>query len=188
MITRRKFVRGIALLAVLTASPGCIVVALHPYYAEAALVLDDRLPGRWQSVEDNVTVTIERGEWRSYRVAYEHPTDKRTVTGYLFKAGDQFFVDLSPVRGEDPGPFLLSGHALVRLSFGEDELSVAPLDFDAMTKAIASRAAPAELLPVTTERGQIALTAERAALARWLAALKPDATVWANETTLRRVK
>lgn len=188
MTPRARLVRAIALVGALAVSPGCVIVALHPFYAESALVLDDRLAGRWHSVEDNVVVTIERGEWRSYRIVYEHPIDKRSVTGYLFKAGDQFFVDLLPVRGEDPGPFLLSGHALVRLSFGQDELQIAPLDFDVMTRAIANRTAPAELLPVVTERGQIALTAERAALSRWLSALKPDASVWANHTTLTRVK
>lgn len=188
MRPRARLVRALALIGALAVSPGCIIVALHPFYAESALVLDDRLAGRWQSLEDNVVVTIERGEWRSYRIAYEHPIDKRTVTGYLFKAGDHFLVDLSPVRGEDPGPFLLSGHALVRLSFGQDELQIAPLDLDAMTRAVASRTAPAELLPVVTERGQIALTAERTALTRWLSTLKPDATVWANDTTLTRVK
>ncbi len=185
---RRSVLAAVAIAAAIVVSPGCIIVALHPFYAEPALVLDDRLPGRWQSVEDNISVTIERGEWRSYRVAYEYPTDKRTLTGYLFKAGDQHYVDLSPLRGEDPGAFLLPGHALVRLSFGQDELRAAPLDFDAMQKAIAARAAPLDLLPVIAERGQIALTADRTVLAGWLAALKSDAAVWAEETVLKRAK
>ena len=184
----RRVLGSVAVTAALFASPGCIVVALHPFYPDSAIVLDDRLPGRWQSVEDNVSVTIERGEWRSYRVAYEHPTDKRTLTGYLFKAGDHHYVDLSPLRGEDPGAFLLPGHALVRLSFGEDELRAAPLDFDAMMKAVAARSAPVDLLPVVAERGQITFTAERPVLERWIGALKTDAAVWADATVLKRVK
>ena len=180
--------RGWLLAAALLASPGCIVAALHPFYADTAIVFDERLLGGWQSAEDNVTVTVERGDWRSYRVLYEYPTDKRTLSGYLFKVGDQHYLDLAPLRGEDPGAFLLTGHALVRLSIADGELRVAPLDYDALTKAMASRAAPAELLPVHAERGQIALTADRLALERWLKTVKPDSPIWSEETILKKVR
>ncbi len=163
----------IALLVILTA-PGCLVLGLDRFYDEASIVFDERLLGTWKNADDNVTVTVEKSDWRAFRIQYVHPIDTRVLTAYLFKVRDTHFLDLSPLRGEDPGPFLLPAHTVVRLSIAGGEIRVSPLDFDWFSRALEAKAVPAELRASLGERNQIVLAADRNALVRWLAA-RPEA-------------
>ena len=160
-------------LVVLAASPGCLVLALDRFYNEPSIVFDERLIGTWQDKDDNVTVTVERSDWRAYRLHYTHPIDTRVLSGYLFKVKDVFFLDLSPLRGEDAGPFLLPAHSVVRLSIAAGEIAVSALDFDWFVEALGKQALPAYLKAARGERNQVVLAAERAALVKWLAG-RPD--------------
>ena len=156
-------------LAAAACSAGCLVLALDRFYDEPAIVFDERLLGTWRDADDNVSVTVERSDWRAYRLSYTHPIDTRVLSGYLFKVKDAFFLDLSPLRGEDPGPFLLPAHGLVRLTIAADEVSVFPLDYDWFAESLAKRTLPADLRATRGERNQVVLGAERVLLAKWLA-------------------
>lgn len=151
------------------AAPGCLVVALDRFYDEPTIVFDERLLGTWLDADDNVTVTVERSDWRGYRVQYVHPTEKRVLSAYLFKVRETLFLDLSPPRGEDAGPFLLPAHTLVRVTIGASDVTVAPLEFDWFSAALAKKGLPPELHATRGERNQIVLGADRPALVRWLA-------------------
>ena len=66
-------VRSIALSAcLLTAmlSSGCLVLALQPAYNAESVVFDEALIGEWENADDGTSATIERGEWRAYKVTY----------------------------------------------------------------------------------------------------------------------
>lgn len=153
------------------AAPGCLVVALDRFYDEPTIVFDERLLGAWLDADDNVSVTIERSDWRAYRVQYVHPTETRTLSAYLFKVREALFLDLSPPRGEDAGQFLLPAHTLLRVTIvGPREVTVTPLDFDWFSGALTKKALPPELQATRGERNQIVLGTDRAALVRWLAA------------------
>jgi hypothetical protein len=158
-------------LAVLVAlaGPGCLVVALDRFYDEPTIVFDDRLLGAWLDADDNVTVTVERSDWRAYRVQYVHPTETRVLSAYLFKVRDALYLDLSPQRGEDQGLFLLPAHTLLKVAIGAKDVTVTPLDFDWFLAALMKKALPSELNAMRGERNQIVLSADRAALVRWLA-------------------
>jgi hypothetical protein len=157
-------------LLVAIASSGCLVVALDRFYDEPTIIFDDRLVGSWLDADDNVTVTVTRADWRGYRVQYVHPTETRVLSAYLFKVRDTLYLDLSPPRGEDAGLFLLPAHALLRVTIGARELTVAPLDFDWFSDALIKKTLPADLHATRGERNQVVLGADRAGLVRWLGA------------------
>lgn len=162
----------LAALAVLVAlaSSGCLVVALDRFYDEPTIVFDERLLGTWLDADDNITVTVERSDWRAYRVQYVHPTETRVLSAYLFKVRDTLYLDLSPQRGEDAGLFLLPAHTVLRVTMGAREVTVAPLDFDWFSGALGKKTVPAELHATRGERNQVVLGADRAGLVRWLGA------------------
>ena len=150
------------------ASSGCVVVALQHFFDERSLTSDDRLLGTWVDGDDHVTVTVERGEWRSYRITYDHPTEKGTLTAFLFKANGQLYLDLMPVKGVDPGSFTVPAHALLRVTIG-NVVTVSPLRFDWFDAAFDAHTLPPALSAARGERSQLVLGATAAALVKWLA-------------------
>jgi hypothetical protein len=184
--------RAIALAALLAtasgASAGCLVLSLARFYDEAAVLVDDRLPGTWTNADDNVTVTIERSEWRSYRLEYAHPVEKGQLTAYLFKTGPAgtAYLDLTPVRGQALGSFVVPAHALLRITITADELTVAPLSFDWAVEGLTKRTLPPALAAFRGERDQVLLGASPAALRAWLASVPAETPAFGPEAKFRK--
>lgn len=122
--------RALGLAAVLSCVPGCLVVNVNPVYDAESIGWDAALIGHWVDADDNVTVQIERGEWKSYRLHYVHPIETGDLTGYLTIIGDARYLDVMPARGEDRGSFLIPAHAVFRLQLDGDRLEVTPLSYD----------------------------------------------------------
>jgi hypothetical protein len=120
----------LALVLALAGAPGCLVLSLTPAYDQDAIAWDPDLIGNWQDVEDNASLAIERGEWRSYKVHYVHPIETGDLTAYLTAIGDERYLDLMPVRGEDRGSFLIPVHAILRVRLQADRLELSPLSYD----------------------------------------------------------
>lgn len=123
-------IRALLLAAAVVCLPGCLVVSLNPAYTDDALVWDPGLLGKWHDVDDNVIVDIQRGEWRSYRIHYEHPIETGDLTGYLTAIGDERYLDVMPIRGADRGSFLVPVHAILRVRLQGDNLEATPLSYD----------------------------------------------------------
>jgi hypothetical protein len=159
-------------------SAGCLVLGLSPFYDPAHLELDDRLPGRWEDADDNVAIVVERSEWQSYKVTYEHPLESGALTGYLFRSGSMLLMDLTPSRGADPGLFVIAGHAVVRVQPGERELRVAPVGYEPLRRLFERGALPASLRAALGERHQMVLAGSADALHRWAVARALDDTTF----------
>ncbi|HYN10163.1 MAG TPA: hypothetical protein VES67_22445 [Vicinamibacterales bacterium] len=166
------WLRAFLFLAFGIATQGCLVLGLDRFYEEPSISFDERLLGAWRDADDNVTVTVEKSDWRSYRIQYVHPTETGALTGYLFKQGAAVYLDLVAVRGKDFGSFVIPAHGLVRVSFGTDarEVTIAPLSFDWFAKGLADHTLPATLRATKGERDQILLAGARSDLQAWLAA------------------
>lgn len=185
---RRTFTLGLVLLAVVLAAPGCLVLALDRFYDEPSIAFDERLLGSWRDADDNVTVTVEKSDWRSYRIQYVHPTETGWLTGYLFKQGNVTYLDLTPIRGKDFGSFVVPAHALVRVTVGADarDVTVTPLSFDWFVRALADKTLPASLNPTRGERDQILLAATQPQLQAWLAARTPTDPAFGVDAVFRK--
>jgi len=178
--TKRAVLRAAARLAALiaaAAASGCLVLALQPSYDDASLAWDPELVGTWVNDDDRVTVTIERGEWKSYRIAYEHPIEKGLLTGYLTVVDDRQYLDVSPVRGEDHGSFLIPVHAVLRIQRTAEALTVQALDYDRM--AMAAKKGGVEGLALTIDQKQnVLVTDTTSAMRKWLARIAATPEVW----------
>jgi hypothetical protein len=167
---------------------GCLVLGLNPFYDASAIVNEPRLAGAWEDADDGVSVTIEPGDWHSVRVAYSHPIEKGTLTGYVFTAGGLRLLDLTVVHGEDPGSFVVAGHALVKLDLSASELRVSPLDFDALAGRLRDHGLPGSLRATVTDRRQLVFAGPSTALHEWAAAQVRDAGTFGPVYAFHRVK
>jgi hypothetical protein len=157
----------LALVIAALASSGCLVLSLQPAYDDESIERDDSLVGVWIDEEDRVTATVERGEWRSYRVKYEHPIETGVLTVYLTTIGGQHYLDLSPVRGEDRGSFLVPVHAIVRIERTPETLVLQGLDYDRFGVAFRAHGVPG--LTLTMDQKQnVLVTDATAAWRKWL--------------------
>jgi hypothetical protein len=157
---------AIGLLAIV--SSGCLVVTLQPAYDDQSLIFDEALLGRWENGDDGTRATIERGEWRSYKITYRDRSSTHVFQGNLAKAGTSMFLDLTEMRGADPGPYLVPVHGVARLVLKGDTLDVSLLDYDWFTRAMA-RKTLARLSTAVDDRRNAVITATTVELKRWLA-------------------
>jgi len=168
-------VRPIALLVCLPLlSSACIVVSLQPVYDDSSVVFEQALVGNWVNAEEETSVTIERAEWRSYKVVYTDRFATRNFHGNLTKIGDATWLDLTEVRGEEGGPFLLPVHGFYRVSVAGDVLSASPLEYSWMMRAIDQKG-PKGLNATVDGRRNVVIASSTADLRKWLAAAPAEA-------------
>jgi hypothetical protein len=125
-----RVLTAVACLVFSSFTSACLVLSLNPAYDDESLGWDRALLGEWEDVDDNASLLIERGEWKSYRVHYVHPIETGDLTGYLTSIGDQIYLDVMPARGEDRGSFLIPVHAVLRVRLDRDRLELTPLSYD----------------------------------------------------------
>ncbi len=169
--------RSIALSACLlaaTLSSGCLVLALQPAYDAESVIFDEALIGPWENADEGTSATIERGEWRSYKVTYADRSSTRSFQANLTKIGPATFLDLTEMRGVDPGPFLLPVHGVVRLSVSGDKLTAAMLDYNWFMRAM-TRKTPGLLRSSIDDRRNAVMTSTTEELRRWLLRAPPEA-------------
>jgi len=167
-------VKTLFLLLLAALSSGCLVVALQPAYDDDSIVFDERLVGQWENPEDRTAATIDRGEWKSYKVTYVDRSTTTVFHGDLTKIGAALFLDLTQARGADPGPFLIPVHGVYRVSLEGDRLSATGLDYEWFTKAMARRKA-GRLTLAFDGRRNVAIAASTPELRAWLARAPDEA-------------
>jgi hypothetical protein len=182
-----RCVIGAAILAASTLSSGCLVLALHPSYDGDSIAWDPALVGTWRDAEDRMSLAIGAAEWRSYRIHYEHPSEKGDLTAYLTIVGDERYLDVLPLRGIEYGSFLLPVHAVLRLTLDGDRLVLTPLSYDWFADRL--RSGRGAGLPAVLDQKQNALlSAPTARLRSWLRALPVASPVWGAAATFTREK
>ena len=169
-VLRQVLVRLVLLALVAPGAAGCLVLSLNPAYDDESLAWDGRLVGNWEDTDDRASLTIERGEWRSYKVHYVHPVETGDLTGYLTAVDDELFLDVMPARGEDRGAFVIPVHAVLHVRLEDDRLDLTPLSYDwFFARLHHGRRVPG--LQVALDQKENALvTSPTAALRAWLRA------------------
>lgn len=162
---RAPSIRAAAALAAAALSSGCLVISLQPVYDDQAVAFDEALLGRWRSAEDNVEVTVERGEWRSYHVHYKHPVEEADFTARLTAIGDRYYLDLMPVRGLDYGVVLIPAHLVVKLARAGDKWTVSALDYDRLRAQL--KGGRHAGVATFDQRQNLVLTGSTAELRKW---------------------
>jgi hypothetical protein len=173
----------LVLLAVAFVSDGCLVVSLQPAYDDRSLTFDEALVGQWENADDGAHATIERGEWRSYRITYSDRSTTQSFQGNLTALGAATYLDLTQLRGEDPGPFLMPVHGVVRIIVKDDRLFASLLDYDRFMKAIAQRTLGV-LKAAVDDRRNVVIASPTSELRRWL--MMPAIDAFAPPATFTR--
>lgn len=174
------------MLAVLVAalSSGCLVVSLQPAYDDESIVFDEGLVGRWEDAEDRTAATIDRAEWRSYKIAYTDHSATTRFDGNLTKIGASLFLDLTEARGVDAGPYLVPVHGVYRIERTGETLSASALDYEWFTHAMALKKV-GRLTVAIDGRRNVAIAASTNELRAWLAHA-PDEAFGAPMTFTRK--
>ena len=152
----------------LVCSSGCLVLSLQPAYDDASISFNESLLGRWANADDQTQLAIERGEWRSYKITYTERGAPRVLNGNLTRIGSADFMDVTEMRGADPGPYLIPVHGVFKIALEADTLSAAPLDFEWFTRAVAEKRRGLPPLAIDDRRNVIFATPS-AQLRQWLA-------------------
>jgi hypothetical protein len=171
-------VRAISLSALLlwlsTMSTGCLVLALQPAYDTESVVFEEALIGEWENTDDGAKATIARGEWRSYRVTYTDRFASRAFQGNLTRIGAATYLDLTEMRGADPGPYLVPVHGLLRITLANDGITAAMLEYGWFTRAMLQKS-PGRPALALDDRRNVVMTAPSGELRRWLQRAPSDA-------------
>jgi hypothetical protein len=166
--------------------PGCLVLNLNPAYDDESLAWEPALLGRWQNTEDNVSVEITRGEWKSYKIHYVHPIETGDLTGYLTLVGDERYLDVMPARGQDRGSFVIPVHAVLRIRLHDDRLEVAALSYDWFFDMLKAGKPIAGLGVSLDQKENALIVSPTGKLRAWLRTQAPDSPVFGAVATFNR--
>src|SRR5262249_8988918 len=114
------------------------------------------------------------GEWKSYKIHYTYTIETGDVTGYLTTIGDQRYLDVTTVRGEDRGSFLIPVHAILRVRLEGDTLQLTPLGYDWFYDRISHQKAVPGLPAVLDQKQNALIVAPTAAVRAWIKAQPPE--------------
>jgi hypothetical protein len=173
-----------AVAAAALLSGGCIVVSLQPAYSDDTIVFEEALIGQWENVEDRTAATIDRAEWRAYKIVYSDRSTTLVFNGNLTRIAQTLFLDLTQVRGADEGPYLVPVHGIYRIALEGDTLCASALDYQWFTRAMTRRRI-APLMPALDGRRDISLGAPTGTLRDWMSRA-PDAAYAAPMTFTRK--
>ena len=178
---------GLALLiAVLLTAPGCLVLTVNPSHDRDALAWEPGLLGQWQNADDNASLTIDRGEWQSYKIHYTHTIESGHVTGYLTTIGESQYLDVMPARGEDRGAFLLPLHATVRVKLTGDRLELTGLSYDWFFDRLRLKTAIPGLTATFDEKENALIVSPTRAFRAWLAKQPAGSAVFGASAVFTR--
>jgi hypothetical protein len=179
-----RLTRLVALLSLAAISEACLVVSLQPAYDPETIAFEPALVGTWTSDEDEVIVTIERGEWHSYHIDLEDNGNVTRLSGRLTRIGALPLLDLTPLDGTDIPPLQIPVHGLFRVEAADGTMTFAALDYDHFYAM--ARAGDKEAGLVLDARKNAVLTASTADLRRWLQAHAEDAGLFSEPVVLKR--
>jgi hypothetical protein len=177
----------VALLVMVSAcAPACLVLTVNPLYDDESIGWDAGLVGDWEDADDNASLQIERGEWKSYRVHYVHPIETGDLTGYLTSVGDQRYLDVMPARGEDRGSFLIPVHAMLRVHLDGDRLELTPLSYDWFYDHLRASGQVPSLSAALDQKKNALLISPTARLRVWLRAQPVDGQMFGAAAVFTR--
>ena len=169
-----------------TVSSGCLVLSVNPAYDDNSIAWDPNLIGHWFNADDRSSIAIEKGEWRSYRIHYEHPIEVGDLTGYLTVVRNERFLDVMPARGQDHGSFLVPVHALLRVRLNGDTLELSPLSYDWFADHMRAGKAVAGLSVAFDQNENALVTSPVDRLRDWLRTQTADGPVFGASATFTR--
>jgi hypothetical protein len=161
-------------------------VSVNPGYDEQTIGWDSNLVGVWIDDDDKASLTIERGEWKSYKIHYVHPIETGDLTGYLTAVANERFLDVMPARGEDRGSFLLPLHAVLHVRLDGDRLELTPLSYEWFSEQLRAGKPIAGLSAALDQKENALLVSPSDRFRDWLRVQSVDGPVFGAGATFTR--
>jgi hypothetical protein len=177
----RRVLPGV-LLAMLSA--GCLVSSLHPVYEDSAIVFDEALLGTWANRESEIRVTVARGEWNSYQVAFTDRFGTTRFDGRLTTIGTARFLSVLPSNALDQPAFVVATHGFMQIESEPGRVRVREPEYAAVLARVT--AGKLGLAAATDVKQNVIITAPSSRLRTWLAAAVKDPALWAEWKTFTR--
>jgi hypothetical protein len=165
-------------------SAGCLVGSLHPVYDDETIVFDEGLVGSWANKESEVTVVVERGEWRSYHIAHTDRFGTTKFTGHLARVGAARFLNIRPEDGLERPAFLVVTNGVLQVEIEPARVRVREPEYGTVLARL--NAGKLGLEAATDLKQNVIITAPTPALRRWLLAALDDEETWADWKTFTR--
>lgn len=175
--------RGVT-FALALLSAGCLVGSLHPVYDDEAIVFDEALIGTWANKESEVTVVVERGEWRSYHVAFTDRFGTTKFSGHLARVGAARFLNIRPEDGHERPAFLVVTNGILQIQIEPTRVRVREPEYGTILARL--NAGKLDLDAATDLKQNIVVTAPTPKLRAWLLKALEDEDVWADWKTFTR--
>jgi hypothetical protein len=185
-VTIRSLGSAFVLAVAILWGQGCLVLSLNPAYDDDSIAWAPELLGKWENAEDNASIEIQQGEWRSYKVHYVHPIEAGDLTGYLTIIDDARYFDLMPARGEDRGSFLIPVHAVLRVELVGDRLELTPLSYDWFFDRVRSGRPIAGLSVHEDQKENALIVSPTARLRAWLRGQNPAGSMFGAGASFTR--
>jgi hypothetical protein len=175
---------GAAAIILAIAASGCLVSSLHPVYDDDSVVFDEALLGKWENVESEISVTIARGEWRSYQVAFTDRFGTTHYIGHLTTIGATRLLGVIPQTGLEQPPFVVATTGFMQIAVDGARARVREPDYgEVLARA---KAAKLGVESATDLKQNIIITAPSARLRAWLTTAVKDDALWAEWKTFAR--
>jgi hypothetical protein len=175
--------RGVT-VALALLSTGCLVGSLHPVYDDEAILFDEGLVGNWANKESEVTVVVERGEWRSYHVAFTDRFGTTRFTGHLARVGTARFLNIRPEDGLERPAFLVVTNGVLQIEIEPARIRVREPDYGTILARLT--AGKLDLDAATDLKQNVVITAPTPKLRAWLLKALHDDEAWADWKTFTR--
>ena len=176
--------RCVLVALVMLCSTGCLVGSLHPVYDDNSIVFDEALLGAWEDREAQVSVTIARGEWRSYRIEFTDRFGTTTFVGHLTQLGTARLLNVLPEDGLEKPPFIVATNGFMQIGVDARGIRVREPDYTALRGRL--KAQKLGLPAATDVKQNLLITAPTRTLRRWLASAVKNDALWADWKTFTR--
>jgi hypothetical protein len=165
-------------------SASCLVSSLHPAYNEDSIVFDEALIGSWELRENDVSVVVGRGKWRSYDVAYTDRFGTTKFTAHLTDVGGARFLNVRPEDGLERPAYLIASNGILQVAIESSRARVRELDYGVVLERL--KAGTLAIDAATDLKQNVLLTAGSSAVRKWLLAAIADDALFAEWKTFTR--
>ena len=183
MRVRRALSLGLWALSLLMSS-GCLVSSLHPVYEDDSIVFDESLIGAWEDRESEISVSVSRGEWRSYQIAFTDRFGTTRFVGHLTAIGAVRFLNVLPHDGLEKPAFIVATNGFMQIEVEAARVRVRELDYAAVLERAGSRKLGVDA--AADVKQNVLITASSPKVRTWLAGALKDETLWADWKTFTR--
>jgi len=166
------------------ASSACLVASLHPVYDDESIVFDEGLLGTWTNEESEIGVVIERGEWRSYDIAFTDRFGTTKFTGHLTRVGPIRFLNVRPEDGLERPAYLVVSNGVLQVEIEPARVRVRELEYGVTLARL--NAGKLGLDAAIDLKQNVVLTASTKTLRGWLLKALDDEEVWADWKSFTR--